>query len=306
MITRRSLFATIAPMFLPIGALTDEDVPKQMPSVFDQIFSKPTGANGFEEIIRAGELAREIESEYHRRVDGSVSLAKKREFLAHPVIREASSLLRRGLAKPITIPEQDPFAEDQFTSFALIRVVARMLADEIYVCLADGRTDLAVKIVAEGLTLSYPLKSVSIIAGLVARAVESIVIAPLVRQIDSWSVRDCHYLIQLTEHWLALPDPAIVALAVERSNTFRTISRWREKPDVWCAAIENQYSSVEGESETPKFQRAQSIAHSLRTDVNLRTRICQEMEDALQYHFERANVLLRNPTGRMVLIPHRK
>ncbi len=306
MITRRSLLAAFAaPVLSPIAdAVAVDDVPEKSPPEFDKLFPKPTGTNGFEEIIRAGELVEGIENEYHGRVDGGVPLAKKREYLAHPVCREAASLLRRGLSKPIMIPEQDPLRTGKILPLGLLEVLARMLSDEIYVSLADGQTDVAVRTVAEGLILAHPLKSVSVNSGLVARIVEAIVLAPLVRARDGWSVRDCQYLIRLAEQRLALPDLAPSALSAERATTLRMIEWWREKPDEWCDLIETQYAPYEeGEPESPKLHRARDIARSLRTDATLRERIFREMTAAVQYHFDQANVLLGDPTGWMTLAP---
>lgn len=304
MITRRLLLSAVAPVFVPFAAFADDEKPEPKPRVFEKMFPRPTGTNGFEEIIRAAELADGIADEYHGRVNGGVPLAQKRAYLAHPVCREAASLLRRGLAKPITIPGQDPFSEDIFQPHALLRTLARLLSDEIYVAMADGRTDVAVRTAAEGLILAHPLKSVSVISGLVARAMEAIVLAPLVRQRDAWTVRDCQYLIRLAQQRLALPDPAPIALGAERATTLRMIERWRNDPDQWCDAIEKQYAPYEeGEPEPPELHQARDIAQSLRADATLRERIFREMTDAVRYHFDRANDLLKDPTGRMVLAP---
>lgn len=301
--TRRLLLSFLASVFVPLTAFADDEKPEPKPKVFEKLFPRPTGTNGFEDLVRAGEGVRRVEETLADSGE-TFSLARRRQFLAHPTCREAATLLRVGLGKSLEFPRQDPLADDIYLSFAPLRALSRLLAAEIYVACADGRTDVAARTAGEGLALAYPLKGVSVVSGLTARAIEAIVLVPLVRARDGWSVRDCQYLIRLAEQRLALPDPAPDALNAERATTLRAIDRWREKPDEWCDSIEKQYAPYEeGEPEPSQLQRARSIAGSLRSDATLRERILREMADAVRYHFDRANDLLHDPTGRMVLAP---
>ncbi len=303
MITRRLLLAAVAPVLLPGITLAEDEPPEEEPPVFDRLFPHPTGANGFEDIIRAAERLKEIQNDYYP-PSREFTLTKKREYLAHPICREASSLLRLGLSKTITIPNLDPFRDDQFLPFAPMRTLSRLFAVEIYVCFADGRTDVAVRTLAEGLTLAKPLKSMSVLAGLVARAMDAIVLAPVVRQRESWSVRDAKYLFRLAEQCLAVPDPAIATLAVEHANALRRLERWRTNPETLYADLEAAYPvSEDDEPESPIQRQAFDYARRVQGDTALRERILREMGEAIAYYFDQASVLMNDPTGPMVLTP---
>ncbi len=181
-------------------------------SVFKQLFPNPTGQNGYEEIVMAGELAKGCEG---LATDGRSTLTEKRRLLSNPDAIRALALFRQGLKKPIHAPHGTT-GEPRFEAFSAIRALARLLMVEQYVLLADGKVGAAIDSLRDGLTLGYAIARDAILGGLVASAVDMIVVRTLERHIEQLSVRDCDRLRKLAVDWLNMPDPAIDALEAER------------------------------------------------------------------------------------------
>ena len=287
----------ILPLCSRITAYADDETTRELPSVFSKYFATPTGMNGFEEILWAGERLQESKAVYLPRA--TFTLARKRAFLADPAVKDAFVLLRRGLAKPINIPRHDPTDPDFPSPFALIRSLARLLAVEIYVCLADGRSDIAVANVTQGLALTYPLKSVNMVWGMVGGAMDSLMLTTLLEQAGTWNVRDCQRLQQLALKWLTTPNPAVEGLSAEREIALQMVVRYRVKWEELCEQLEYHYASEEDEDETVESLQAEEYANTLRTNPALRERVFGEMASMINAHFDQAYALMNYPTGRM-------
>jgi len=305
MITRRLLFAAAVPAFAaPSGAATTtaraDDPPEKKPSIFDATFPAPTGANGFEELILAGEKLSEAEK-YYSGAD-HFPLSKKREYLARPASRDALRLLQVGIAKPLAYPKRLPQG-NVFAAFGRLRALARLIAVSMYVSCVDGRTDNAVRLAGDALTFSYPMKSMSLIGSLVGLAVDAIVLAPLIKLRDCLSTRECRSLIRLMEQSLAMPDTSIPALSVERVDAMKRVADWREKWDEMCEELTQLYEPSDGGLATPKYPEALEWAALLRTNPSVRERVLNELSGEVSSYYDRANALIADPTGRMTLDP---
>ncbi|MBC8137260.1 MAG: hypothetical protein H8F28_15380 [Fibrella sp.] len=313
MLSRRLLLSSLVPAFGLFSATTahaqsDDTEPK--PPLFEQLFPKPTGANGFEEIIRAGQRLSESKAAYPPAAE--FTLDKRRAYLADPACREALVLFRQGIAKPLHLPAVNPLdtsvAQSQYfvllmQSFALMRSLARLLAVDIYVALADGKNDAAIRTVADGLKLSYSFKGMSIIAGLVGNALDAILLTTLTQLRESWNAKDCSRLTRLAGQWLAAPNPIIAALSVERELSLRFLREMREDPQGVSEQLESHYAVDEEETETAQSREAETAATTLRTDAAVRERVFGEMSGVINEHYDKAFALVKNPTGRMSIDP---
>lgn len=285
---------------MSVQDLTDDAVAGKKLSVFQKIFPEPTGTNGFEEIIRAGEPLRDVEREYS--LVGGVPLSKKREYLALPVCQDALRLLRIGLAKPLFLPRTS-YTTDHYEAYACLRALARLLATSVYVACADGRTDNAVRIAGDVLTFTHALQGVSYIGSLTAISVEAIVLKPLVQLRDSLSVADCRRLTRLMEQSLAKPDQAYRAFSVERGYLLGMVAAWREKWDGMFDVLEQLYAPSEDVPETPQYRESLRYAALVREDPTVRERVLNEMLELITQHFDCVDAMMRDPTGRLVLMP---
>ncbi|MBC7807310.1 MAG: hypothetical protein H7145_14315, partial [Akkermansiaceae bacterium] len=309
MLTRRLLLTSLVPALGAFAATVQarpddaEDAAEpESPPLFNRLFPEPTGANGFEEMIRAGQRLGEARAEYPRAPD--FTLDKKRAYLADPACREALVIFRRGIAKPLRIPEDDPVNGSLMESFAMVRSLARLLAADMYVAFADGKNDAAIRTAADGLKLSYSLKGVSVIAGLVGSAMDAILLTTLARARENWNVKDCARLTRLSTQWLAAPDPIIAALSAERELSFRFLRGWRDRPEGIYDQLESHFAVDEDEPETARSREAETVAATLRTDAAVRERVFGELSGVINEHYEKAFALVKNPTGRMSIEPN--
>ncbi len=309
MLTRRSLLTSLVPALGAFAATVqarpddaeDDAEPKPQP-LFERLFPVPTGTNGFEEIIRAGQRLGEARAEYPRAAE--FTLDKKRAYLADPACREALAMFRQGITKPIRIPADDPVGGNLIQSFGLMRSLARLLAVDIFVAFADGRSDAAIRTVADGLKLSYALKGVSITAGLVGGATDAILLTTLAQLRESWNAKDCARLTRLANQWLDAPDPLSAALSAERGLSLRFVREWRKDVETMSGQLESHYELEKSEPETDRSREAEAAAKTLRTDGAVRERVFGELVGVINEHYDRTFALTKNPTGSLTLAPN--
>ena len=227
---RRALGLSVVAAANPseLFAQTPPPAPDDKPeAVFPKLFPQPTGDNGYEEIVQAGDLVR-ASTLAQAATNTGATLRQRRDALADPEVARALSLLRRGLAKPIRSPRATVTAGTPFPDLAPLRGLARLLAVYQYVALADGRTADAIGALRDGLRLAQTVKGEVLIGGLVGVAVETIVLTRLARHLDQMTARDCDRLVALSREYLAAPDAAINALESERRFQLAAIESIRD------------------------------------------------------------------------------
>lgn len=185
---------------------------------FPRLFPDPTGRNGMEEVVRAGDMVAGIE-ELGKVMMPDATMTAKREALKHPTVEQAMKLLRIGLAKPLIYPRTDDEARARL--LPLLRNVARLMAIEQTTLWADGKTSGATEAMRDLLSLGYAVQQGELIANLVGVAMDAIATGHARKRIGQWSQPDCVKIRRLAEAWLALPDPAIAALTSERDYMAR-------------------------------------------------------------------------------------
>ena len=193
-------------------------------TIFQQIFPQPTGQNGYEEIVAAGELLGRSAPLLRNEQDGfsALTLTQKRAILADPPVHDALALFRQGIAKSLHAPRDKP-QEAAFKAFRLYRRLGRVLAMEQYVLCADGRVGQALDSLHDGLSMGYALQRDALIGGLVGVAIDSMLIQGMQRNVNQFSEKDCRRMIQMACAWQAAPDPAIEAMSVERDEALKSL-----------------------------------------------------------------------------------
>jgi hypothetical protein len=177
-------------------------------SVFRQLFPEPTGQNGYEELVQAGDLMWNNVAVRAATATGA-TLETKRRALADPDVKRALALVRRGLNKPVRSPRTEFTPATLFPEFAPLRGLARLLAVEQYVALADGRTGDAISALRDGMRMAHAPKGDVLIGALVGVAMDGVVLNRLARHLDQMSARDCDRLVALAREYLQTPDPAL-------------------------------------------------------------------------------------------------
>jgi hypothetical protein len=253
-------------------------------AVFPKLFPQPTGDNGYEEIVQAGDLAWTSALAQAVISAGATStLRQKRNALADPKVSRALSLLRRGLAKPIRSPRTTLTTNTLFLDFAWpARGLARLLGVYQYVALADGRTSDAVGALRDGLLLAQTVKGEGLIGGLVGVAIESIVLTRLARHLDQMTARDCDRLVTLAREYLAAPDAAINALESERRFQLSAIESLRNG----LAALKSGYIAVLEEAGVPPDPLDAQIETLFKNDSGAPDRIVDASIARINTYFD--------------------
>jgi hypothetical protein len=186
-----------------------------VPSLFKQVVANPTGKNGYEELVLAAEAFKSSKL-YQAAQDPETSLSLKRRILADRAVLRALALLRQGVNKPVFSPREKLSADTPLPELAQFRALARLLAVQEYVYLADGRVQDAIEAASLGMRFGRVVQTDTLIAGLVGVAIDTVVTAPLAKHLDQLSARDCATLYQVCTEWLAQPNPQIRVMEGER------------------------------------------------------------------------------------------
>ncbi len=230
----RRLLVLLIPAVLGIGAtpgrLLAQSPGDRDPSlpVYRQVIPNPTGKNGYEELVLAGELLQTsvLYTETDRKTP---ALSLKRRVLAdRPVVR-ALALLHQGLAKSVISPRTVYSTTDPFPEFSLFRGLGRLLALQQYVLLADGRSTEALENTRLGLQLGRAVQTDTLVAGLVGTAIGSRAVSATAAHLDQLSARDCDLLLQICTESLSRPSPVEAVLEGERRFGRQALEETRQK-----------------------------------------------------------------------------
>jgi hypothetical protein len=212
--------------------------PRAISNVFAQLFPNPTGGNGYEEFVRAGDLSRNSDAWYKYEIgESGSSLSAMRQVMSDSNVRRALMLVRSGLHKPVTTAHPNMDDETLLPEFALYRSLSRMMAVEMYVQMADGKMGEAISTLGDCLKFSYMIHADCLIGGLVSIAMDRIVVKRLAEHMDQLSVRDCDRLLTVVNDWLKAPDPSIAILEGERASIRRTLQKYRSQPEKLLASF---------------------------------------------------------------------
>ena len=216
----------LAPMMT--HAQTQDEPPRV--SDFDRIFRQPTGVNGYEDLVMAGDLLHGNAAYNETQVDGATLFAKRRA-LADRDVQAALTLLRRGLAKPMTSLRPTFDGTTTFPEYASFRSLARLLSVEQYLLLADGEIERAIQNLGDGFRLAQAARTDHVlISELVGHAIDRIATLQIGKHLDQLSERNCDSLSDLLEERLAAQPSAGSSLIRERDFMVRELERLRAAP----------------------------------------------------------------------------
>jgi hypothetical protein len=186
-----------------------------VPSLFQDVIPRPTGENGYEELVRAAETLQN--SERFRRLDWTrLTLAQKRALLEDPTARRALLLLEAGLKKPVVSVRETFSFSTRLPELSQFRNLGRVLAMKQYVQLADGRTRDAIQTTRIGLRFARVVQMDTVIGGLVGAAITRLTLRPMAEHLDQMSAGDCEQLYKLCLQALSTPEPMAALIAAER------------------------------------------------------------------------------------------
>ncbi len=240
--------AAIAPR-----ASISQEPEEPVKTYFSQLFPNPTGRNGYEELVMAGDFARTSRLlQEVQEADPAATLSAKRAALADPPVKRALQLLRTGLQKPLVPLHPRITIETTFPEFALFRNLARTLMIEQYIRLADGDVFGAIDSVRDCLKLGAACGSDILIAGLVRVAVDAIATRTFADHLGQLSARDCDRIVALALQWMSTPDPSVEVMLGEKRAATETWKRIRSDP----TQVEELLPNTDDEDEAERVKAA--------------------------------------------------
>lgn len=292
--TRRGLLSQ--PLDSLVAALQPPDGTPD-PRVFPKLFPNPTGLNGWEDFVLAGDALLGVAA-YDQAEQSGATLAGKRAALGQAPVRKALGLIRSGLAKSLVSPRGDWSAANFSTTFpdlATFRRLSRLLALEQQVLYADGRPGGAIEAFRIGLRLAEVPKSEALIGGLVGSACAAIALARCVRHVESLPQRECDHLASILRAHLALEDRSALCLTHERQALENVLREFEHSPD----SLADLMGDEPGEGTPPEVVQEQ---RRLRADLSAvndnavkRAELAREIRQVIDQHFQRLQARLTNP-----------
>ncbi len=192
-----------------------QDKPAPRPPLFQTVIPKPTGENGYEELVRAVDYLGA--SERWKKYDTPrATLAQKRSVLQEIPVRRALQTLEAGLKKPIVSVRPELTFSTTLPELAQFRSLGRLLAVKQYVELADGKTREAIQTARLSFRFSRVIQMDTLIGGLVGVAITRITIRPLAQRLDQLSASDCDQLYRVCVEAMSTPEVTASLIAGER------------------------------------------------------------------------------------------
>jgi hypothetical protein len=271
--------------------------PAKPRSVFQQVIPQPTGRNGYEELVLAAEAFR-ASRYYEKAQEADTTLEFKREVLADRQVMRAFALLRQGLQKTVVSPRDSISIKTLLPEYSLFRSLARLLALQQYVYLADGRVAEALGNARMGLSFGRAVQTETLISGLVGLAISAVCIRPLADHLDQLSARDCESLYKICLEWLAQPDPQQRVMASEARLSINALAEIRDgikKQGAAAAAKDLGFQDdEEAEDLAQRFPKTpeEIDAQFARATKLLQEHLARALEELKKPAWERADVEL--------------
>ena len=244
------------------GSASAQDLPDPpRPPAFARLFPQPTGVNGYEEWVQAGDLIRNNALIDAGREPGA-TLTFKRHLLADANVMQALRLLRVGLNKPILTPHTLQDESSAFSELAAFRKLAALLAIEEYVRFAGGNGDGAIDSLYDGLRFGCLIQGHYSNTGLTGIVITANVLSEFSQHLDQLSAYQCRRVQRHVEEWLTWPSPAAAIIYNQRQDTLQRLEKQRGKPD---ALLELVTASSAGGEEDPAIS---PLLYSLASQPN--------------------------------------
>lgn len=194
---------------------------QQWKSAFGQVILHPTGANGYEEYVKAADLVanpavaqfgayesflQQVEAGQKPDDVPNLPAGITPEMTLLEVQREhvrrcAASIdvIDRGNGKQVFDPRGQMDVNTLFPEFAEMRALARFATVDMCVCLSDGQPSRATSIATTMLTMRGKLPPTTLISELVGIAIDGILLGAISDNTDHFSERDWEKFIPVAE-----------------------------------------------------------------------------------------------------------
>jgi len=262
--------------------------PPPPPARFSTVFPNPSGQNGLEEIVAAADLVRD-NAALDAAIAPDATLTLKRAALRDPNCRQALTLLRAGLAKPMAppLPENDALAPGKiYRDLPLLRRLGSLLAVEEYVLAADGRISAAINTLEDALRLTDAVRGENVSAALYAHLIDEEATVSLARHMGQWALPDCDRILGLVQ----------TRLTATPELDKRLLERWRRSRLAGVDALEAMPVGAQSAAAlNPNHEASlQAVAESwlaLGPDPALRHAAFDSLRQRINASFDRAEAI---------------
>ena len=219
------------------SAVRAQDAPEPpRPAASATLFPQPTGQNGYEEWVQAGDLIRN-NALVEAAAMPDATLTLKRRLLADPDVVKALHLLREGLNKPALTPHALLDENATYPELRSFRKLAHLLAIEQYVRFANGNGDGAIESLSDGLRFGYRVQTTTLIAGLHGIIIDIIVLHEFSSHLEQLSDYQCSRVRHIVEEWLAWPVPVDTILSAQKQDHLHRLETMRSHPEDLLASL---------------------------------------------------------------------
>lgn len=216
--------------------------------LFAQVIPHPTGNNGYEEYLRAADLAAAPEFGQYLLWRGVLWSADEHDPAKLPpgvtlddddlaltqkfVIRfgKCLDLVRAGNQKPVVDPHTNPKLGASTAELAAFKGLEKLEGVAAHVAFAGGETGLAVGRVLDGLTLADNIGSQTTVSALVAIACRAIALSELNLQWAQLNLADAQQLVAALKPRLERPCALIASLPIERQSVHDRVGQLFSQP----------------------------------------------------------------------------
>jgi len=216
--------------------------PKEQKSLFEQVVATPTGANGYEEYLRAADALNDPDfvaitdainqvgnpaTEQKPLPDWAqgktrLELERMRVGKYEPVLR----WIHDGNQKNVYDPRTSIDPNTVFPELVAFKKIAKFAASDAKVHFADGDPDGAAKILADELEFAHNIRKCSLIHDLVGIACEAICLAAVEPRMDGFSQLGLDLFTERAKAELQSAPPLAEALTREKSMQIKFVEQF--------------------------------------------------------------------------------
>lgn len=268
----------------------------QGPVIDDSLLAKivpvPTGKNGYEDYLRACDLAGpdtwpmyeqlmayrssrlrspsdpDLEFSPLRVPPGTTldSSELRIRIAANDRVGGAFDVISIGNNKQVYDPRTSLNYQTSFPELGRFKMLAKIGINKAYVEFAEGKSGVATKDLLEGLKFSKNVFGSALIPGLVSIAMQAIFLAEFNRHLGQLSYSDAQLIDKTCEGLIAKPYPVREALQHEFQMTANSIDQILEKPESFLSEDENRTfgSAITGLGQSDKDQLKGFVLRALQ------------------------------------------
>jgi len=235
-------------------------------SLLAKVVGVPTGKNGYEDYLRAADVAgSDLWGMYEQMMGYRISKLRAMtdpdvDLTLPPVapgttldstdlgIRIAANdrlggtfdIVTQGNNKRVYDPRDGYTFETTFPEMARFKMLAKIGVNKAYVEFAEGKSTLAVRDLIEGLRFSRNIFDSVMIGGLVSIAMQSIFLAEFNRHLGQLSLSDAQLIDRTCQGLIDSPYPVREMLAREYRMTKSSLDQVLDKPDEFLTEEQNK------------------------------------------------------------------